>query len=163
MMATGQERPRVREIGLPVGTLPTGPLRGITATLLTTTLNVPRVADAAFDDLRGLPGKERVRIVNVVVGETNHGGLKEIRGNGDGGVSAFGCPWGAAAPRGSRVGLRWECWRKAATAESCGWKLQRGSRLHRAPAQENGPRHDDGAFAARVASFAGGRCVGWSG
>jgi D-aminopeptidase len=49
-------------------------------TLLTSTLNVPRVADAALDYLLGLPGNERVRSVNVVVGETNDGGLNDIRG-----------------------------------------------------------------------------------
>jgi D-aminopeptidase len=48
--------------------------------LLTSTLNVPRVADAALDYLLGLPGNERVRSVNVVVGETNDGGLNDIRG-----------------------------------------------------------------------------------
>jgi D-aminopeptidase len=48
--------------------------------LLTSTLNVPRVADAALDYLLGLPGNEQVRSVNVVVGETNDGGLNDIRG-----------------------------------------------------------------------------------
>lgn len=48
--------------------------------LLTSTLNVPRVADAALDYLLSLPGNERVRSVNVVVGETNDGGLNDIRG-----------------------------------------------------------------------------------
>ncbi len=143
-MAAGQERPRAREIGLVVGTLPPGPLNAITDVpgvrvgqttlvrgetvrtgvtailphggnlfqekvpgavfvgngfgklmgstqvnelgeiespiLLTSTLNVPRVADAALDYLLGLPGNERVRSVNVVVGETNDGGLNDIRG-----------------------------------------------------------------------------------
>ena len=143
-MAAGQERPRAREIGLVVGTLPAGPLNAITDVagvrvghttlirgetvrtgvtailphggtlfqdkvpgavfvgngfgklmgstqvnelgeiespiLLTSTLNVPRVADAALDYLLGLPGNERVRSVNVVVGETNDGGLNDIRG-----------------------------------------------------------------------------------
>ena len=121
-MAAGQERPRAREIGLVVGTLPPGPLNAITDVpgvrvgqttlvrgetvrtgvtailphggnlfqekvpgavfvgngfgklmgstqvnelgeiespiLLTSTLNVPRVADAALDYLLGLPGNE---------------------------------------------------------------------------------------------------------
>jgi D-aminopeptidase len=142
--AAGQERPRAREIGLVVGTLPPGPLNAITDVpgvrvghttvirgetirtgvtailphggnlfqekvpaavsvgngfgklmgstqvnelgeiespiLLTATLNVPRVADAALDYLLGLPGNERVRSVNVLVGETNDGGLNDIRG-----------------------------------------------------------------------------------
>jgi D-aminopeptidase len=47
--------------------------------LLTCTLCVPRVADAALTWLLGLPGNERVRSINVVVGETNDGGLSDIR------------------------------------------------------------------------------------
>ncbi|MBZ2178583.1 MAG: hypothetical protein ACK58M_19940 [Acidobacteriota bacterium] len=50
-VAAGQTRPRTREIGLVGETLPTAPLNGITAILLTTTLHVPRVADAALDYL----------------------------------------------------------------------------------------------------------------
>jgi D-aminopeptidase len=47
--------------------------------LLTCTLCVPRVADAGLTWLLGLPGNEDVRSVNVVVGETNDGGLNDIR------------------------------------------------------------------------------------
>lgn len=47
--------------------------------LLTCTLCVPRVADAALTWLLGLPGNEDVRSVNVVVGETNDGFLNDIR------------------------------------------------------------------------------------
>jgi D-aminopeptidase len=47
--------------------------------LLTCTLCVPRVADAAITWLLGLPGNEDVRSVNVVVGETNDGALNDIR------------------------------------------------------------------------------------
>jgi D-aminopeptidase len=47
--------------------------------LLTCTLCVPRVADAAISWLLGLPGNEDVRSVNVVVGETNDGFLNDIR------------------------------------------------------------------------------------
>jgi D-aminopeptidase len=47
--------------------------------LLTCTLCVPRVADAAITWLLGLPGNEAVRSVNVVVGETNDGTLNDIR------------------------------------------------------------------------------------
>lgn len=46
---------------------------------LTGTLNVHRVADALLDYVLGLPGNERVRSVNVVVGETNDGRLSDIR------------------------------------------------------------------------------------
>jgi D-aminopeptidase len=47
--------------------------------LLTSTLNVPRVADALIDFMLALPGNEDVRSINVVVGETNDGTLNDIR------------------------------------------------------------------------------------
>jgi len=47
---------------------------------LTSTLNVPRVADALLDYLLGLPGNETVRSVNPLVAETNDGYLNDIRG-----------------------------------------------------------------------------------
>ncbi len=47
---------------------------------LTSTLNVPRVADALIDHMLALPGNEDVRSINVVVGETNDGRLNDIRG-----------------------------------------------------------------------------------
>lgn len=47
---------------------------------LTSTLNVPRVADAILDYVLALPGNERVLSVNPLVGETNDGGLNDIRG-----------------------------------------------------------------------------------
>jgi D-aminopeptidase len=47
---------------------------------LTSTLNVPRVADALIDYLLGLPGNESVRSVNPLVAETNDGYLNDIRG-----------------------------------------------------------------------------------
>ena len=47
---------------------------------LTSTLNVPRVADALLDWMLALPGNEDVRSINVVVGETNDGRLNDIRG-----------------------------------------------------------------------------------
>lgn len=49
------------------------------AIALTATLNVHRVADALLDWLLGLPGNEKIRSANVVVGETNDGGLSDIR------------------------------------------------------------------------------------
>lgn len=49
------------------------------AIALTATLNVHRVADALLDWLLQLPGNEKVRSANVVVGETNDGGLSDIR------------------------------------------------------------------------------------
>jgi D-aminopeptidase len=47
--------------------------------LLTCTLCVARVADAALTWLLGLPGNQEVRSANVVVGETNDGTLNDIR------------------------------------------------------------------------------------
>ncbi len=47
---------------------------------LTSTLNVPRVADALIDWMLAMPGNEDVKSINVVVGETNDGRLNDIRG-----------------------------------------------------------------------------------
>src|SRR6202158_3907661 len=47
---------------------------------LTSTLNVPRVADALIDYMLALPGNEQVRSINPVVAETNDGYLNDIRG-----------------------------------------------------------------------------------
>ena len=138
------DRPRVREAGLVVGILPTGPLNAITDVsgvqvghttvvrgddirtgvtailphagnlfrekvpgavfvgngfgklagssqveelgeietpiLLTSTLNVPRVADSLIDYMLALPGNEDVRSINPLVAETNDGQLNDIRG-----------------------------------------------------------------------------------
>jgi len=46
---------------------------------LTSTLNVARVADALLDYMLDLPGNEKVRSMNMVVGETNDGQLNDIR------------------------------------------------------------------------------------
>jgi len=51
-----------------------------TPILLCGTLNVPRVADALISYMLSLPGMENVRSINPVVGETNDGGLNDIRG-----------------------------------------------------------------------------------
>ena len=48
--------------------------------LLTSTLSVPRVADALISYMLALPGNEDVRSINPVVGETNDGYLNDIRG-----------------------------------------------------------------------------------
>lgn len=47
---------------------------------LTSTLNVPRVADALIDYVLSLPGNENVRSINPLVAETNDGYLNDIRG-----------------------------------------------------------------------------------
>ncbi len=51
-----------------------------TPILLTSTLSVPRVADALLDYMLALPGNEDVQSVNPVVSETNDGYLNDIRG-----------------------------------------------------------------------------------
>lgn len=51
-----------------------------TPILLTSTLNVPRVADALISYMLSLPGNEDVRSINPLVGETNDGRLNDIRG-----------------------------------------------------------------------------------
>ncbi|MFY9574934.1 MAG: P1 family peptidase [Blastocatellia bacterium] len=51
-----------------------------TPIMLTSTLSVPRVADAVLDYVLGLPGNEDVQSVNPLVGETNDGYLNDIRG-----------------------------------------------------------------------------------
>jgi len=50
-----------------------------TPILLTSTLNVPRVADALIDYVLGLPGNEKVQSVNPVVAETNDQWLNDVR------------------------------------------------------------------------------------
>ncbi len=50
-----------------------------TPILLTSTLNVWRVADALVDYMLGLEGNEQVRSINPVVAETNDGALNDIR------------------------------------------------------------------------------------
>lgn len=51
-----------------------------TPILLTSTLAVPRVADAVLDYMLALPGNEQVQSINPLVGETNDGHLNDIRG-----------------------------------------------------------------------------------
>ena len=50
-----------------------------TPILLTSTLNVPRVADALLDYVLGQPGNETVESVNPVVAETNDQWLNDVR------------------------------------------------------------------------------------
>lgn len=51
-----------------------------TPILLTSTWNVPRVADFLMDYMLALPGNEDVQSINPVVAETNDGYLNDIRG-----------------------------------------------------------------------------------
>ncbi len=60
-----------------------------TPIMLTSTLNVPRVADALIDYILALPGNEDVQSINPVVGETNDGYLNDIRGRHAGREEVF--------------------------------------------------------------------------
>jgi D-aminopeptidase len=60
-----------------------------TPIVLTSTLNVPRAADAVLDYILELPGNEEVRSVNPVVAETNDGYLNDIRGRHVGRAEVF--------------------------------------------------------------------------
>ena len=60
-----------------------------TPILLTSTLNVPRVADALLDYMLSLPGNEEVRSINPLVAETNDGYLNDIRGRHVGRAEVF--------------------------------------------------------------------------
>src|SRR5215510_15939476 len=51
-----------------------------TPIVLTSTLSVPRVADAVLDYILTLAGNEDVQSVNPVIAETNDGYLNDIRG-----------------------------------------------------------------------------------
>src|SRR5215471_1708911 len=51
-----------------------------TPILLTSTLSVPRAADALIDYMLALPRNEDVESINPLVGETNDGYLNDIRG-----------------------------------------------------------------------------------
>lgn len=51
-----------------------------TPILLTSTLNVPRVADAVIEFMLALPQNADVQSINPLVGETNDGYLNDIRG-----------------------------------------------------------------------------------
>jgi D-aminopeptidase len=50
-----------------------------TPVLLTSTLNVPRVADALIDYMLQLPGNEQVTSINPLVAETNDSSLNDLR------------------------------------------------------------------------------------
>jgi len=66
-----------------------------TPILLTSTLNVPRVADALLDYMLSLPGNESVRSINPLVAETNDGYLNDIRGRHVGREEVFSAIRGA--------------------------------------------------------------------
>lgn len=60
-----------------------------TPLLLTSTLNVPRVADALLDYMLALPGNEQALSINPLVAETNDGYLNDIRGRHAGRKEVF--------------------------------------------------------------------------
>jgi len=70
-----------------------------TPIMLTSTLNVPRVADALIDYILALPGNEDVQSINPLVGETNDGYLNDIRGRHVGRDEVF------AAIKNARAGM----------------------------------------------------------
>ncbi|HUJ19946.1 MAG TPA: P1 family peptidase, partial [Bryobacteraceae bacterium] len=69
-----------------------------TPILLTSTLNVWRVADALVDYMLALPGNQAVQSINPVVAETNDGYLNDIRSRPVGRDEVF------AAIRGAKSG-----------------------------------------------------------
>lgn len=84
---------------------------------LTATLNVARVADAMLDYMLEMKGNERVRSLNVVVGETNDGQLNDIRARRVGRAEVF------AALEAAREGAVEEGAVGAGTGTICfGWK-----------------------------------------
>jgi len=68
-----------------------------TPILLTSTLNVPRVADALIEYMLELSGNESVRSVNPLVAETNDGSLNDARARSVGREEVFGALRGAGA------------------------------------------------------------------
>lgn len=101
--------------------------------LLTSTLNVPRVADAVIDYMLALPGNEDVKSINVVVGETNDGRLNDIRSRPVGGEEVLG------AIRGASSGAVEEGSVGAGTGTvAFGWKGGIGTASRRLPAKLGG-------------------------
>ena len=100
---------------------------------LTSTLNVPRVADALIDHMLALPGNENVRSINVVVGETNDGTLNDIRGRHVGREEVF------AALRSAKAGPVEEGSVGAGTGTvAFGWKGGIGTSSRKLPAKLGG-------------------------
>ena len=101
--------------------------------LLTNTLSVGRVADAAIDYMLALPGNEDVRSINIVVGETNDGRLNDIRGRHVAREDVF------AAIRNAKSGAVEEGSVGAGTGTvAFGWKGGIGTSSRRLPAKLGG-------------------------
>jgi D-aminopeptidase len=104
-----------------------------TPILLTSTLSVPRVADALIDFMLALPGNEDVRSINPVVGETNDGTLN------DGRARALGRGEVLAALRAAQGGPVAEGSVGAGTGTiAFGWKGGIGTASRRLPASLGG-------------------------
>src|SRR5687768_11258613 len=100
---------------------------------LTSTLNVPRVADALLDWMLALPGNEDVKSINVVVGETNDGRLNDSRGRHVGREEVF------AALRSAKDGPVEEGSVGAGTGTvAFGWKGGIGTSSRKLPAKLGG-------------------------
>jgi D-aminopeptidase len=101
--------------------------------VLTNTLSVGTAVEAVVQDTLGRPGNENVRSVNAVVGETNDGGLNDIRG----GHVRREDVWGAI--RGATPGPVEEGSVGAGTGtQSFGWKGGIGTASRRLPARYGG-------------------------
>lgn len=99
-----------------------------TPIMLTSTLNVPRVADATIDYMLALPGNEDVQSINPLVGETNDGFLNDIRGRYAGRDEVF------AAIKNARSGAVEEGAVGAGTGTvAFGWKGGIGTSSRRLP------------------------------
>ena len=104
-----------------------------TPVLLTSTVAVPRVADALVSYMLQLPGNEEVRSINPVVGETNDGYLNDIRGRHIAPEDVF------AALNGARGGPVEEGAVGAGTGTvAFGWKGGIGTASRRLPASLGG-------------------------
>ncbi len=96
---------------------------------LTSTLNVPRVADALLDYMLALPGNEMVLSINPLVAETNDGYQNDIHGRHVGREEVPQAPAQEQSPLAGRAAsaLRRErseislsaCWFKPTSAEIC--------------------------------------------
>jgi len=104
-----------------------------TPIMLTSTLNVPRVADATIDYMLALPGNEDVQSINPLVGETNDGFLNDIRGRYVGRDEVF------AAIKNARGGAVEEGTVGAGTGTvAFGWKGGIGTSSRKIPANLGG-------------------------
>jgi len=104
-----------------------------TPIVLTNTLSVGTAVEAVVRDTVGRPGNEEVRSVNALVGETNDGGLNDIRG---GHVRQEDV---VAAIRGAATGPVEEGSVGAGTGTRCfGWKGGIGTASRKLPARYGG-------------------------